>query len=63
MISKFLSVSQVSERLHVDPRVIRREIAGGRLEAVVVNRRGDYRISEESLNCWIAARRDHRHSA
>jgi hypothetical protein len=29
----------------------------------VVNRRGDYRISEESLNCWIAARRDHRHSA
>lgn len=56
MVSKMITVAQAAERLQVPPRAVLREIKAGRLIAVVINDRGDFRISEDDLAAWVTQR-------
>ena len=53
-ISSLLTIPEVAERLRVDPKTVRRWIAGGELAAYRVGRQ--WRISEDQLMIFLRAR-------
>jgi excisionase family DNA binding protein len=56
MIERYFTVTEIAVRFSLSQRTIKREITANRLEAIRVNDRGDYRVSERALNQWVANR-------
>ena len=53
---EWLTVQQVAERLQVHEETIRRWIREGEFPVLDIGRRAGYRIREEDLEAYIAAR-------
>ena len=53
-ISRLLTIAEVAERLRVNPKTVRRWIAGGELAAYRVGRQ--WRITEDPLTQFLRAR-------
>jgi excisionase family DNA binding protein len=56
MEERYLTVPDVCERLHVHEQTVRRWIKTERLPAVLLGRRGGYRILETDLDTWLEHR-------
>ncbi len=52
-ISRLLTIAEVAEHLRVDPKTVRRRIAGGELAAYRVGRQ--WRITEDQLTQFLRA--------
>jgi excisionase family DNA binding protein len=52
----YLSIAEIADLLAVSRWKIRKEITDGKLEAIRVTDRGDFRISERAYNEWLANR-------
>lgn len=57
MIEHYFSISEIAAQLSLSTRTIRRQIAAGRLEAVRMTDRGDYRVTEGALDEWLRSRK------
>jgi len=49
MPGKFLTTTEVAKRMHIHPNTVRRWTGQGRLNAQLINSRGDRRFSEEEV--------------
>jgi excisionase family DNA binding protein len=51
------STAEIAALLHIHPRTVARAILRGELRAVKLGSPAGWRISEEDLQAWLAARR------
>lgn len=54
---RLMSVREVAAWANLSTDMIYAEIKAGRLAAIVVSKRGDYRIEPDSLLAWLASLR------
>jgi excisionase family DNA binding protein len=59
---EYLTVNEVADRLKVTPLTVRRWLQGGELAGVRLGDRAGWRISEDDLAEFLAARRQERSS-
>jgi excisionase family DNA binding protein len=55
-MERYLTVNEVAHRLNLSRWKIYAEITAGRLAAVRVTDRGDYRVTEDALMEWLGSR-------
>lgn len=56
MIARYLSITEIAEQLSLSRQTVWREITSGRMRGTKLTERGDWRVSEEALNAWLAQR-------
>jgi excisionase family DNA binding protein len=53
-VDQFLTVEDVAKRLQIHPETVRRWLREGRLEGILMGRRGGWRIKPESVEKLLA---------